>query len=524
MAQDEHTARGASDFEIVEALRRHRERAGQRAPRIALFLFECADPETLQRTLARIPALVDDWLEEVVVMLQRNNTQLPPFGELAAARDFVLRFHRDPRESGTGGARKAAFEYALRSGFEHAILLRGGGVHPPEALPRLLQAVLDDGDRLIVASRLVERIATYRAGMSLRRVLAHAFATGFQNRLLALRLRDYHSSYRVYPMRALARIPFQLNASDRAFDIEILIQLRSLGVPIVEEPVLPAWREDPASSGELAHVLRAWRTAIGYRLHQLHVTRDGRYLLDRGTHYTLKQSPTGSHMQIVDAISTGSRVLDLGCSQGLLARPLRAKGVLLTGVDSRAPEGLAAELEAYHQRDLEAPLELPEGRVFDYVVCADVIEHLRNRQQLLRTVRRFLKEDGLLVISTPNVALWFYRLSLLVGRFEYGPRGVLDHTHVHLYTRATFRRELEKAGFRVLREHVTALPFEVVFESTGRSRLLRAVAKVYHALARVWPAMFAYQILFEAEITTLDEDATNRHESAAADGHRGGEC
>jgi SAM-dependent methyltransferase len=128
-----------------------------------------------------------------------------------------------------------------------------------------------------------------------------------------------------------------------------------------------------------------------------------------------------------------------------------------------------------------------------------------HRPELLASVRRYLKPDGRLLISTPNIAIWFYRLSLLVGRFEYGPRGVLDETHVHLFTRATFRREVENAAFRIVRERVTALPFEVVFESTGRSGLVRAIASSYHALARLWPELFAYQFLLEAEVATLLE-------------------
>jgi SAM-dependent methyltransferase len=182
--------------------------------------------------------------------------------------------------------------------------------------------------------------------------------------------------------------------------------------------------------------------------------------------------------------------------------------VTTIGVDAGPPGALREELAEYHSRDLEQPLELPVGRDFDYVVIADVIEHVRNAQQLLRNARRFLKPEGRLLISTPNIALWFYRLSLLVGRFEYGPRGVLDRTHVHLYTRATFRREVERAGFDVLAERYTALPFEVVFESTGRSRLIRRLARAYHGLARLWPEMFAYQVLLEARIRTLDEEAT----------------
>jgi SAM-dependent methyltransferase len=181
----------------------------------------------------------------------------------------------------------------------------------------------------------------------------------------------------------------------------------------------------------------------------------------------------------------------------------------VTGVDFGPPEHLASELQTYHQRDLEQPIQLPEGRTYDYVVVADVIEHICNRQQLLRTARRFLKEDGRLIISTPNIAIWFYRLSLLVGRFEYGPRGVLDETHVHLFTRDTFRREVQNAGFRILTQRVTALPFEIVFHSTGRSKFVHWIALSYHRLACLWPSMFAYQFILEAEITTLDEEATS---------------
>jgi hypothetical protein len=65
----------------------------------------------------------------------------------------------------------------------------------------------------------------------------------------------------------------------------------------------------------------------------------------------------------------------------------------------------------------------------------------------------------------------------------------------------------------VVRERVTALPFEVVFESTGRSRTVKLIASTYPLLARAWPSMFAYQYVLEAEITTLDEESI--HEPTA---------
>ncbi len=500
----------AAERDLVGAIEGRRRELGARFPRVALLLFEVPDAERLRSLLARIPGPLGGSLDEVVVVQAASEAALPPAAALARASGLPIALHRIPRDYGYAGTRKAAFEHVLRTGSDLAITLRGDGRHPPELLPDLIHAALEGPPRLIVAAR-VHAWLRRPPGLPLARLLLHRLATGFQNRALGLRLSDYHSSLRLYPVPALRQIPFQLDASGRSFEMQLLIQCRALGLPIHEVPVPPGWEEYPSGRAGLREVVQACAEAVDYRLHQLHLVRRGRYFVDRGVRYTLKQSPTGSHMQIVAAIRPGSRVLDLGCSQGLLARPLRDKGASVAGVDARPAGEVARELEVYFQRDLERPLDdLPVGREFDYVVISDVIEHLRNRVQLLRGARRFLKPGGRLLISTPNVALWFYRLSLLLGRFEYGPRGVLDESHVRLFTRATFRREVERAGFHVLRERVTALPFEVVFESTGRSRLVSAVARAYHALARAWPTLLAYQHILEAEITTLDEESTER--------------
>lgn len=495
-----------ADSAVIDRIRAHQVELGDAKPRFGLFLCDCSDATAIRGVIERIPEALDDWLEEVVVMLGRpSDRALFSVSDLLPGRRLKIRFHRPPRASGYGAVRKAAFEYALLKKFDQVIIMRGDGTHPPEQLPRLVDLSLEDPSRFVLATRIGHGSAS--AGRSLPYRLAHRLATFVQNRVVGMRLDDFDTSFRLYPVEALERIPFQLDADTHRFEFETILQLRALGIPIREEPLVDAGGGDASGINDLAHEILACATAIGYRLHQVHATRDGRYMVDLDVHYTLKHSETGSHVQIVSAIAPNSTVLDLGCSSGLLARPLREKNVRVTGVDAGPGERLTKELAEYHQRDLELPLELPVERVFEYVVCADVIEHLRNRSQLLRGARRYLKPNGVLIISTPNIALWFYRLSLLVGRFEYGPRGVLDETHVHLYTGATFRREVENAGFHVLRRRVTALPFEIVFESTGRSRLIRSLAIGYHWLARLWPSMFAYQYILEARITTLDEES-----------------
>jgi len=513
--------------EIFDAIRAHRTELGGASPRFGLFLCDYSDADAILKTLTRIPNELADSLEEVVVMVGRaSGDALTGSQALQDFRDsgpFKLQFHRPPRDRnpGFGALRKAAFEYALRKSFDQIILMRGDAGHPPERLPELVQLGLDNPARFVLAipsptsSGTADSSPSPGATRDARQLpKSGRLSAFFLNRILGMKLTDYRTSFRLYPCSALARIPFQLASDGPLFDTEIILQLRALGILIHEAPLAGLdsgiRREDDAVVGAMT----ALRTAIGYRLHQLHITRDGRYLVDHDIHYTLKHSGTGSHAQIISAITGGSTVLDLGCSNGLLARPLLEKDVRVTGVDAGTGEKLASELAEYYQRDLELPLELPHERVFDYVVCADVIEHLRNRTQLLRGARRYLKPEGRLIISTPNIALWFYRLSLLVGRFEYGARGVLDETHVHLYTGATFRREIERAGFTILEERVTSLPFEVVFESTGRSRLIRGLESAYHMLARVWPSMFAYQNILEAQITTLDEESTARSRPA----------
>lgn len=453
-----------------------------------LLLAQESPSEALAEALRQLAPEVVAALHEVVLFAAEDQVGrvrgIVEGSPLAGRENLVIR--GDPRRYGFGGRRKIAFEYALEHGLDLFAVAEPGGGEPLDAIAPLLETARETRAQVVIASR---------------RPAPGPLTAWTLNRILGLGLADWSASLRVYGRDLLRRIPFQLNADDRRFDTELLIQCRAIGARVVETPV----RRTGVHDGAGAAAWMSLAAAVDYRLHQLHVTRRGQFLVDPDVGYSFKRSPHGSHMQILEAIRPGSRVLDLGCSQGLLAEHLVRRGARVTGVDQEDPARVSTVLETYYRRDLEEALVLPEGRVFDAVIVSDVIEHVRNRTQLLRSVRRHLKPDGRLVISTPNVALWFYRLSLLAGRFEYGPRGVLDETHVHLFTRATFRREIERSGFRIRKERVTALPFEVVFESTGQSRVLRAVSAASHALARLWPEMFAYQFILEAEVAALHD-------------------
>lgn len=207
----------------------------------------------------------------------------------------------------------------------------------------------------------------------------------------------------------------------------------------------------------------------------------------------LNERPYGGHERLVRLVlaSKPHDVLDVGCSSGYLARRLSAGGARVLGLE-RDPAA-AAEARAVCAEvvvgDLES-VELPwSPGSFDAVVCGDVLEHLRDPEAALARLRPLLRTGGRLVLSTPNVANWAMRLSLLAGRWRYTERGILDRTHTRLFTRKTLVETVRAAGYDVVQlDHTAPVPL------VGAP----AVERVAHALARLRPSLLAYQLLLVA--------------------------
>ena len=138
-------------------------------------------------------------------------------------------------------------------------------------------------------------------------------------------------------------------------------------------------------------------------------------------------------------------------------------------------------------------MELPlEPGSFDVVLLGDVIEHLRDPVAALARLRPLLRPGGRLVLSTPNVANWAIRLSLLAGRWRYTDRGILDRSHTHLFTRATLGETIERAGYRVVSiDYTVPVP--------GDSDLLDSIGR---AVGRLRPSLFAYQFVAVAQTSS----------------------
>ncbi|MEX2121003.1 MAG: glycosyltransferase [Pirellulales bacterium] len=149
---------------------------------------------------------------------------------------------------------------------------------------------------------------------------------------------------------------------------------------------------------------------------------------------------------------TARRGLDVGCGAGRLGEAIKRRQpceVVGIEMNERAASAARLCLDEVIVEDAESPRVDFAQASFDFVTCADVLEHLRQPRQLLQRIRRWLKPSGCLVASIPNVAHHGVVTGLLEGNWTYEPAGLLDQTHLAFFTRREIERLLYRAGFEI---------------------------------------------------------------------------
>jgi 2-polyprenyl-3-methyl-5-hydroxy-6-metoxy-1,4-benzoquinol methylase len=228
---------------------------------------------------------------------------------------------------------------------------------------------------------------------------------------------------------------------------------------------------------------------------------DHGHVVDIVARYALKADPFSSHSVILEWLAEGHgrRLLDVGAADGLLSRHLTGRGWKVTGIE--ADPAMAAAGATFCERMLVADLNrgVPalEG-LFDTIVCGDVLEHLADPRDVLRTLVAALAPGGDVVVSVPNVAHLWMRLSLLVGRFEYADRGILDRTHLRFFTQRTLDELLVAAGLEPVQRATTPVPLYQVAAARWHGPALAALHAASAAAARALPRMLGYQFLVRA--------------------------
>lgn len=173
--------------------------------------------------------------------------------------------------------------------------------------------------------------------------------------------------------------------------------------------------------------------------------------------YQLSQEPTGVHRLIIDQVPIGSSVLDIGCASGYLGKALKTeKNCRVFGIEPDASSYALANGSGDYEYVSDLPIEkaISEERIrnekYARIICADVLEHLANPDEIVRSLKNLLSENGRLIVSLPNVAHYSVRFALLRGKFDPTETGILDRTHLHFYTKKSAIGLFEANGWEVV--------------------------------------------------------------------------
>lgn len=165
-------------------------------------------------------------------------------------------------------------------------------------------------------------------------------------------------------------------------------------------------------------------------------------------------------------VSDNSLVLDVGCASGQLGIMLNhQKHCRVYGLEyNHQSVQICLQSGAFTnvlQVDLNnfdiAKLNLPQ---FDYIIFADVLEHLIEPLDVLNKLQSFLKPTGHFLFSIPNIAHASIKTNLLFNDWTYTPLGILDATHLRFFTYQTIADFLSQAKLGIVSRKYTTLELD----------------------------------------------------------------
>ena len=213
-------------------------------------------------------------------------------------------------------------------------------------------------------------------------------------------------------------------------------------------------------------------------------------------------------------------ILDVACGQGLLGEAFKKNGNEVYGIDwAEDVTGTnKRRLDHYFSADItnfKTVSKLLGRRKFDVIIFADILEHIYDPVGALNFYQKYLKSNGLIYISVPNLVVWNTRFQILGGNFYYWPAGTQDKTHIRFFTQNNLKKLIKVTNLQFVNLDITpgmARYFTKLgrkfFKSNNRKFSRRAImdSNLYrfyvkyiypfeYFLCKLWPGMFAFQYI-----------------------------
>jgi glycosyltransferase involved in cell wall biosynthesis len=218
--------------------------------------------KTLRVTYDAIPM---DKVDHVILVDDASRDET-----LKIAKELNLEVFVHGRNLGYGANQKTCYTEALKVQADIVVMLHPDYQYDPTLLPDVIAPIKDGRADVVLGSRLLGGNVVAQ-GMPWWKFLGNRALTWVENKILGLKLSEYHTGYRGYSRRVLEEVPFLLNSDNFVFDQEMIVQVAHFGFRIEEVPVPTRYFPEASSVSFLG--------SVNYGFSILFLL--GRYLLHR---------------------------------------------------------------------------------------------------------------------------------------------------------------------------------------------------------------------------------------------------
>lgn len=457
---------------------------------------------TLGKVLDRIPKEVYEEIDEIAVFddASKDETYALSIGYKATKNVEKLNIILNEKNLGYGGNQKKGFNYFIEKGFDVVVLLHGDGQYAPEVLNEMYNPIIEGKADVVLGSRMMKKYGgALKGGMPFYKFLGNRILTTYQNKALKMNLTEFHSGYRAYSIKGLKKINLSNCTNDFHFDTQIIIKAFHNNLKILEVPIPTYYGEEICYVNGMKYAKDVYRTTKEYR-QAMSGRKKSPIYSELYVNYPLKLYPFSSHQAVVKILNSkeNQRILDVGCGDGLFSELIN-KGNTKVGVDFiPESESIKKNLNEYYQNDLNEglPAEIKTKEKFDYILMLDILEHLYNYENLIDESKPLLKPDGKMIISLPNIANIFIRLNLLIGRFPYSDKGILDRTHLRFFTFGSIKKLLKAHNLEIVKKKVTPIPIIEVLPDFLKNNIGKIFNFLLYLITVPFKRLFGYQFIF----------------------------
>jgi len=454
-------------------------------PRVLIFIVAYNAEKTIEKVLKRIPDSLQQYDTEILIIDDSSKDSTFETAEAVRIKGeipYPINVLRNPVNQMYGGNQKIGYHYAIERGFDFVALVHGDGQYAPEELPKLLQPLVDGQADAVFGSRMMTLTGSLEGGMPLYKYVGNRILTYFQNKVLGSSLSEFHTGYRIYSTKALAKLPFHLNTNDFHFDTEIIIQFIVAGLKIKELPIPTYYGDEKCHVNGLKYAWDVVKASATARLQT--------YCLMYRRNFDVQPSETDSWKHRPKLSFESSQTAALA----LIAPKSR---VLVFSGDS------ATDLiPLLQQRGCEVTVLEPTQTIdvtdHDYILVLDVVEQAPCPEDFLAQLMEACRfnQNAKLIVSSANVGFFVTRWMHLFGQFNYSKKGILDLRHTRLFTFASLERIVAESGFEVQKVEGVPAPYPLVIKDEKFANMLLSLNS---KLIKVRRTLFAYQILVVAK-------------------------